>query len=131
MRTRRQTGKVTEESKARGNAHNEEQKRSATPTKAQNGGEAEDFEVDEVGTIHLIDSLDPESKKVLNSLVQSVLITQQENEKQKLDLLGKKRALIQAQRNMMQEKLESEQQRFELQRMIREQAVQEEKLARV
>ena len=56
----------------------------------------------------MIDSLDPESKKVLNSLVQSVLITQQENEKQKLELLGKKRSLIAAQRNMMQEKLEAE-----------------------
>ena len=33
-------------------------------------------DVDEMGTIHLIDSLHPESKKVLNSLVQSVLVTQ-------------------------------------------------------
>ena len=33
-------------------------------------------DVDEMGTIHLIDSLDPDSKKVLNSLVQSVLVTQ-------------------------------------------------------
>ena len=41
-----------------------------------------------MGTIHLIDSLDPESKKVLNSLVQSVLIVQQENDKHKLELLG-------------------------------------------
>ena len=49
-----------------------------------------------MGTIHLIDNLDPESKKVLNSLVQSVLVTQQENDKNKLDLLGQKRALVQA-----------------------------------
>ena len=41
-----------------------------------------------MGTIHLIDSLDPESKKVLNSLVQSVLVTQQDNDKNKLELLG-------------------------------------------
>ena len=53
-------------------------------------------EVDEMGTIHLIDSLDPEAKKVLNSLVQSVLVTQQENDKNKLDLIAKKRALVQA-----------------------------------
>jgi len=53
-------------------------------------------DVDEMGTIHLIDSLDPDSKKVLNSLVQSVLVTQQENDKHKLDLLGQKRAMIQA-----------------------------------
>ena len=49
-----------------------------------------------MGTIHLIDSLDPEAKKVLNSLVQSVLVTQQENDKNKLDLIAKKRALVQA-----------------------------------
>ena len=51
-------------------------------------------EVDEMGTIHLIDSLQPESKKILNSLVQSVLVTQQENDKNKLELIGKKKALI-------------------------------------
>lgn len=113
---RKQTSRI-EENKAKAMSANEEQKR-ASPAKGQKqqqqaaGGageqQPEDFEVDEVGTIHLIDSLDPESKKVLNSLVQSVLITQQENEKQKLDLLGKKRTLIQAQRNMMQEKFEAE-----------------------
>ena len=43
-----------------------------------------DVEVDEIGTIHLIESLDPESKKILNALVQSVLLTQQENDKDKL-----------------------------------------------
>ena len=64
-------------------------------------------EVDEMGTIHLIDSLDPEAKKVLNSLVQSVLVTQQENDKNKLDLIAKKRALVQAEKTMMNEKLET------------------------
>ena len=32
-----------------------------------------EIEVDEVGTIHLIDTLDKESKTILNNLVQSVL----------------------------------------------------------
>ena len=77
-------------------------------------------DVDEMGTIHLIDSLDPESKKVLNSLVQSVLVTQQDNDKNKLELLGQKRVLIQAQRTMMEEKLETEKQKFELQRLAKE-----------
>lgn len=39
---------------------------------------------EEMGTINLIESLDPDSKKLLNSLVQSVLVTQQENEKERL-----------------------------------------------
>ena len=67
-----------------------------------------------MGTIHLIDSLDPESKKVLNSLVQSVLVTQQRNDKNKLELIGQRRALIQAQRAMMDQKMEAEKQKFEL-----------------
>ena len=74
-------------------------------------------EVDEMGTIHLIDSLDPEAKKVLNSLVQSVLVTQQENDKNKLDLIAKKRALVQAEKTMMNEKLETEKQKIELQKL--------------
>jgi len=40
-----------------------------------------------LSTINLIESLDPESKKVLNALVQSVLVTQQENEKEKIQVL--------------------------------------------
>ena len=37
---------------------------------ADNSGSDDiDSEVDEMGTIHLIESLDPESKKVLNALV--------------------------------------------------------------
>ena len=66
-------------------------------------GRKDNVEVDEMGTIHLIDSLDPEAKKVLNSLVQSVLVTQQENDKNKLELLAKKRELIQAEKTMMNE----------------------------
>ena len=77
-------------------------------------------DVDEMGTIHLIDSLDPDSKKVLNSLVQSVLVTQQENDKKKLEVLGQKRALIQAQRTMMDQELENEKQKLELQKLAKE-----------
>ena len=47
-----------------------------------------DLEVDEMGTIHLIETLDADSKKVLNGLVQSVLVTQMENDKDKLGLLA-------------------------------------------
>ena len=61
-----------------------------------------------MGTIHLIDSLQPASKKILNSLVQSVLVTQQENDRNKLDLIGQKKALIQAQKKMLDERLETE-----------------------
>ena len=64
------------------------------PVQAQAKPDSNNVEVDEMGTIHLIDSLDPESKKVLNSLVQSVLVTQQENDKNKLEMIGKKKALI-------------------------------------
>ena len=49
-----------------------------------------------MGTISLIESLDNESKKILNALVQSVLTTQQENDKDKLQLLAHKRQLLQA-----------------------------------
>ena len=42
----------------------------------------------------LIDRLDSKSKNVLNSLVRSVLITQQENEKEKVRLLARHRALL-------------------------------------
>ena len=49
-----------------------------------------------MGTIHLIESLDAASKKILNGLVQSVLLTQQENDKDKLSLLTQKRELVQA-----------------------------------
>ena len=78
------------------------------------------MELDELGTIHLIDSLDPKSKKVLNSLVQSVLITQQENDKNKLELLGQKRELVQAQKAVMQERLETEKKKLELHKLIKE-----------
>ena len=78
-----------------------------------------------MGTIHLIDSLDPESKKVLNSLVQSVLVTQQENDKNKLEMIGKKKALIQSQKTMMDEKLETEKQKFELTKIMKEQEIKE------
>ena len=81
-----------------------------------------------MGTIHLIDSLDPESKKVLNSLVQSVLVTQQRNDKNKLELIGQRRALIQAQRAMMDQKMEAEKQKFELQSVIKEHEARQSKL---
>ena len=49
-------------------------------------GKSEDFEVDEMGTIHLIESLDDDAKKILNSLVQSVLLSSQENERNQLKM---------------------------------------------
>ena len=42
---------------------------------ASNQLKSEDLEVDEMGTIHLIESLDEDAKRVLNSLVQSVLLS--------------------------------------------------------
>ena len=71
-----------------------------------NGSDYEDSEVDEMGTIHLIESLDPESKKVLNALVQSVLITQQENDKDKLSLLKNKRQIVAAENKLEKEKID-------------------------
>ena len=58
---------------------------------------SQDLEVDEMGTIHLIETLDPDSKKLLNGLVQSVLVTQLENDKDKLGLLAQKRMVVQEQ----------------------------------
>ena len=63
-----------------------------------------------MGTINLIEKLDPQSKRQLNALVQSVLQTQQENEKDKLQLLSHKRQLIQAQKRMEVEQLEKQKQ---------------------
>ena len=57
----------------------------------------QDLEVDEMGTIHLIETLDADSKKLLNGLVQSVLVTQMENDKDKLSLLAQKRKIVQDQ----------------------------------
>ena len=39
-----------------------------------------------MGTIHLIESLDDDAKKILNSLVQSVLLSSQENERNQLKM---------------------------------------------
>ena len=50
-----------------------------------------------MGTIHLIETLDADSKKLLNGLVQSVLVTQMENDKDKLSLLAQKRKIVQEQ----------------------------------
>ena len=59
-----------------------------------------------MGTISLIESLDNESKKILNALVQSVLTTQQENDKDKLQLLAHKRQLLQAEQKLEKDKME-------------------------
>ena len=59
-----------------------------------------------MGTISLIESLDNESKKILNALVQSVLTTQQENDKDKLQLLSQKRLLLQAEQKLAKDKME-------------------------
>ena len=64
--------------------------------KKQMKPKSEDLEVDEMGTIHLIESLDSKSKKILNGLVQSVLLTQHENDKDKLSLLTQKRQIVEA-----------------------------------
>ena len=76
-----------------------------------------DVEVDEIGTIHLIESLDPESKKILNSLVQSVLLTQQENDKDKLQLLSHKRQIVHAEQKLEKDKLEYQKQKIELMKL--------------
>ena len=43
---------------------------------------------DELKTVNIIENLKPESKNLLNSLVQSVIATQQETEKDKLEVLA-------------------------------------------
>ena len=90
--------------------------------KSKGGAQAEDspgtdVEVDEIGTIHLIESLDPESKKILNSLVQSVLLTQQENDKDKLQLLSHKRQIVHAEQKLEKDKLEYQKQKIELMKL--------------
>ena len=94
---------MADETKKKAEVRNEKMKvDSAKPPSPQKKGSTQqsqavnnsNAEVDEMGTIHLIDSLDPDSKKVLNSLVQSVLVTQQDNDNNKLELLGQKRALV-------------------------------------
>ena len=79
-------------------------------TMSKRSGNSQQEDVDEMGTITLIESLDNESKKVLNALVQSVLTTQQENDKDKLDLLAHRRALLQSEQRLEKEKLEYEKQ---------------------
>ena len=81
----KQKKQIAEEAKRKAESRNEKMKVDAAkpPTSPdKKGGAAQqkpgesNGDVDEMGTIHLIDSLDPDSKKVLNSLVQSVLVTQ-------------------------------------------------------
>ena len=60
---------------------------------------------DELKTINLIESLEPEAKKMLNALVQSVLTTQKENESEKIMIIAKKRQLIQQEQLLEQKKL--------------------------
>ena len=51
--------------------------------KKQNKGkqsQEQEIEVDEYGTIQLIESLDVKNRKILNGLVQGVLKSQQEND---------------------------------------------------
>ena len=52
------------------------------------------MKVDGESTMHLIERLDDHSKKTLNALVQSVLMTQQDNDKEKLMMLAEKRKII-------------------------------------
>ena len=63
--------------------------------KGTKGIKSEDLEVDEAGTVSLIEHLDETNRKILNGLVQGVLQSQKENDKDKLQILTKKRKLIQ------------------------------------
>jgi hypothetical protein len=51
----------------------------------------------------LIERLDAESKRTLNALVQSVLTTQQDNDKEKLALIAEKRRLVADQRLLQEQ----------------------------
>lgn len=72
-----------------------------------------------MGTINLIESLDPESKKMLNSLVQSVLATQQDTEKERLEVLQVRRQLIKTQQQLEAERLDFERKKFELLKIVK------------
>lgn len=48
--------------------------------------------------VQLMDSLDQESTKVLNSLVQSVILTQKENEDTKMKLLSEQNEILSSQK---------------------------------
>lgn len=67
----------------------------------------------------MIEKLDQDSKNMLNSLVQSVIATQQANEKDKLEILAAKRKLINAQKVLEQERLDFTKQKGKLQQMQR------------
>ena len=59
-------------------------------------GQVEKKEIDPMGTVNMISQLGPENKRILNSLVQSVLDTSQANDRDNLKLLTQKRQLLQA-----------------------------------
>ena len=73
--------------------------------KGTKGIKSEDLEVDEAGTVSLIEHLDETNRKILNGLVQGVLQSQKENDKDKLQILTKKRKLIQEQAMIEKTKL--------------------------
>lgn len=78
-------------------------KRAETPVeKSPEKSSQEVVRVDETQTISLIERLDPESKRTLNALVQSVLMTQQDNDKQKLSLITEKRKLVAEQKKLQE-----------------------------
>ena len=68
--------------------------------------QAHEEEKKELATVNLIESLHTDSKKILNSLVQSVLEGQQSNDREKLGIFAQKRKLLQAQQMMEKEKME-------------------------
>lgn len=72
------------------------------------------MKVDEKNTIHLIEKLDAESKKTLNALVQSVLMTQQDNDKEKLMLITEKRNIVALQKKLQEQTADLERQKLEL-----------------
>ena len=57
-------------------------------------GQVEKKEIDPMGTVNMISQLCPENKRILNSLVQSVLDTSQANDRDNLKLLTQKRQLL-------------------------------------
>lgn len=56
----------------------------------------------------MIESLDLDSKKLLNQLVQTVLVTQQENEHERLAVLATKRKIVQSMQKLEAERMHCE-----------------------
>ena len=81
----------------------------------------EDLEVDESGTVNLIEQLDETNRKILNGLVQGVLQSQKENDRDKLQILTKQRKLIQQQAMIEKTKLVAQRQKLDLMKVTSKQ----------